>query len=392
LYSVNYSISGTITLSTLSFPDVQAGVRLVYSSGATDGVVLGSLGVTTDRLNAGNFALVGGHRVQRVYRTDLIGSDVDRFFRITKEALPGCVMVGASLYDCLSVAHYEIVAPDLQRVELLFAPDVHRPDAKVRANQILLCRTTEIPEKDLKGVGKPYTVRHLIPPEELRGIWNMSTRNDLLGRTVEKLPRTLRREYGRRRTKPRRVQARLDGFAPAKVRSPPSLPTLQVASRRLRVSIAGHECLQRAVKPISCSQCNDGCCAGSGYSRAILLGPVSALWRPRADSDEAARTAHGPETVDYVRLKPDHALAALVGRVLIADAAEREVTAMASKAASVMEMRIMRRWIWGGPGCGQGRSPGFPPYPRRADRPQRPSVARCVPLPRAALRPRSDPA
>ena len=134
MYSVNYSISGTITLSTLSFPDVQAGVRLVYSSGATDGVVLGSLGVTTDRLNAGNFALVGGHRVQRVYRTDLIGSDVDRFFRITKEALPGCVMVGASLYDCLSVAHYEIVAPDLQRVELLFAPDVHRPDAKVRAN------------------------------------------------------------------------------------------------------------------------------------------------------------------------------------------------------------------------------------------------------------------
>ena len=31
-----------------------------------------------NRLNAGNFALVGGHRVQQVYRTDLIGSDVDR--------------------------------------------------------------------------------------------------------------------------------------------------------------------------------------------------------------------------------------------------------------------------------------------------------------------------
>ena len=66
--------------------------------------------------------------------------------------------------------------------------------------------------------------------------------------------------------------------------------------------------------------------------------------------------------------------------------------AFAAAVGIMMEMRIMRRWIWGGPGCGQGRSPGFPPYPRRADRPQRPSVARCVPLPRAALRPRSDPA
>jgi hypothetical protein len=48
LYSVNYSISGTITLSTLLFPNASGGVRLVYSSGATDNVVLGSLGVDTD--------------------------------------------------------------------------------------------------------------------------------------------------------------------------------------------------------------------------------------------------------------------------------------------------------------------------------------------------------
>lgn len=47
-YSVNYSISGTITLSTLLFPDASGGVRLLYSSGATDNVVLGSLGVNTD--------------------------------------------------------------------------------------------------------------------------------------------------------------------------------------------------------------------------------------------------------------------------------------------------------------------------------------------------------
>jgi hypothetical protein len=47
LYSVNYSIAGTITLTTVGFPDVQAGVGLAYSSGTADNVSLGGLGVTT---------------------------------------------------------------------------------------------------------------------------------------------------------------------------------------------------------------------------------------------------------------------------------------------------------------------------------------------------------
>jgi hypothetical protein len=142
-----------------------------------------------NRLNAGNFALVGGHRVRQVYRTDLIGNDVDRFFRIAKEALPGCVMVGESLYAHLSVALHEKIVPNVQRIELLFAPNLHRPP--VTTGQTLLCRTTEIPEKDLKGIGRPYTVHHLIATEDLRGIWNKATRNDLFGKTVEKLPRIL---------------------------------------------------------------------------------------------------------------------------------------------------------------------------------------------------------
>jgi hypothetical protein len=36
------------------------------------------------------------------------------------------------------------------------------------------------------------------------------------------------------------------------------------------------------------------------------------------------RTAHGPESIDHCRLKPDVALARVVGFVLIAHAAERE--------------------------------------------------------------------
>ena len=37
-----------------------------------------------------------------------------------------------------------------------------------------------------------------------------------------------------------------------------------------------------------------------------------------------ARTAHGPETVDHLRLKPDVALAILIDRVLLAYAAQRQ--------------------------------------------------------------------
>ena len=144
-----------------------------------------------NRLNAGNFALVGGHRVRQVYRTDLIGNDVDRFFRITKEALPGCVMVGQSLCAHLPAELRAMVAPNVQRVQLLFAPHPHRPDDKVTTGETLLCRTMEIPEQGLKGIGKPYTVRHLITPKDLRGVWEKAKRNDLFGKTIEKFPRTL---------------------------------------------------------------------------------------------------------------------------------------------------------------------------------------------------------
>jgi hypothetical protein len=113
-----------------------------------------------NRLNAGSFALVGGHRLRQVYRSDLIGTDVDRFFRITKEALPGCVMIGDALFSRLSTAPYGVIAADLEQVELLYAPDLNRPTSKVRSGQPVLVKTTTIPEKELKGIGRSYVVRH----------------------------------------------------------------------------------------------------------------------------------------------------------------------------------------------------------------------------------------
>jgi hypothetical protein len=43
MYSVNFTISGSITLTTVGFPDVSGGVNLFY-----DGGIIGGLGVTTD--------------------------------------------------------------------------------------------------------------------------------------------------------------------------------------------------------------------------------------------------------------------------------------------------------------------------------------------------------
>jgi hypothetical protein len=55
--------------------------------------------------------------------------------------------------------------------------------------------------------------------------------------------------------------------------------------------------------------------------------PLAEVGLRQGDDDVAvalARTAHGPETVDHPGLKSDHALAALVGLVLVADATQRQ--------------------------------------------------------------------
>ncbi len=145
-----------------------------------------------NRLNAGHFALVGGHRVRQVYRTDLIGNDVDRFFRITKEALPGCVMIGQGLYDRLTISTGGVVVPGLQWLQLCYASDPNRPAGVVTTGRTLLGKTTVIPAEDLKGIQQSYIVHHLLAPEELRQIWESANRNDLFGKTVEKLPQDLR--------------------------------------------------------------------------------------------------------------------------------------------------------------------------------------------------------
>lgn len=150
-----------------------------------------------NRLNAGSFALVGGHRVRQVYRTDLISNDVDRFFRITKEALPGCVMLGENLFRRLEFTPAIEVAPGIGETEMLFAPDPHQPADVVRTAQPVLSMRTEIPAKELKGIEAPYTVHHLITPVGLRKVLHRVTGNKLFKPLLVKRSVNVLREAAR---------------------------------------------------------------------------------------------------------------------------------------------------------------------------------------------------
>jgi hypothetical protein len=64
-------------------------------------------------------------------------------------------------------------------------------------------------------------------------------------------------------------------------------------------------------------------------SACALRPPSSGGYEPENSVSVAfARSALGTEPIDHVRLKPDEALAALVGLSLVAHAAERELIAM----------------------------------------------------------------
>jgi hypothetical protein len=54
-----------------------------------------------EKLNCGSVEATGSTQLRFKMRTDYVGIDVDRFFRIANHALPGLVLVGDSLYDLM---------------------------------------------------------------------------------------------------------------------------------------------------------------------------------------------------------------------------------------------------------------------------------------------------
>ncbi len=169
----------------LSPPQDGADLRHPASFGASHVEIL-------RRLNAGHFELAGGHRLRQAYRTDYIGPDVDRFFRITKFALPGLVMVGDNLMRRLRFDVGEQLTPEIRRISLLFPSDLHRPDSNVATSQPVLCRRRHVAQNEMKGVGAAYAVHHLIEVPALRGLLEGATRNSFLEPTATEFPPNMR--------------------------------------------------------------------------------------------------------------------------------------------------------------------------------------------------------
>jgi hypothetical protein len=145
------------------------------------------------RLNAGHFELVGGHRLRQAFRTDFIGPDVDRFFRLTKFALPGLVMVGDNLMRRLSFETETEISADIDRIRFSFARDLHYPQNIVGSSFSVFRTRRPVGREEMKGVDAAYAVYHLIEEAALRGILHQAERNEFLKPTTKELPIDLRR-------------------------------------------------------------------------------------------------------------------------------------------------------------------------------------------------------
>ena len=171
--------------SYLNPPHGEADLREAAPFGATHVEIL-------RRLNAGHFDLAGGHRLRQAYRTDYIGPDIDRFFRITKFALPGLVMVGDNLMQRLRFNVCEQLTPEIDRISLQFPADANRADNYVRTREPILRRRRSIASHEMKGVDAAYVVYHLIEVPALRGLLENATRNPFLEPTAAELPQNMR--------------------------------------------------------------------------------------------------------------------------------------------------------------------------------------------------------
>lgn len=144
------------------------------------------------RLNAGHFELSGGHMLRQAYRTDYIGPDVDRFFRITKFALPGLVMVGDNLMKRLRLDIQEKLTCGIEQIQLLFPADLERPESNVSANEPILRMQRRIAPNELKGISDAYIIHHLVGIPALRDLLAGVERNSFLEPTVAALPPNIR--------------------------------------------------------------------------------------------------------------------------------------------------------------------------------------------------------
>ncbi|MBF0171941.1 MAG: hypothetical protein HQL83_00700 [Magnetococcales bacterium] len=116
-----------------------------------------------------------GLRQYRTYRrTDYIGHEIDRFFRIGKFAKPGLVTIGDSLFKEMDIASTEIIDGKTQ-IRLGF-PFSRRNRNSFAYEKFSVYKETAT---GMKGVGYAYDLHHFVDPFFLLTLDNMHQQDDL---------------------------------------------------------------------------------------------------------------------------------------------------------------------------------------------------------------------
>ena len=138
-----------------------------------------------NRLHAGGL-LGDGRRLVTTIRTDYIGWEVDRFFRMTKYALPCVVAVGRNLFE----EAVQGSPKDADRVgdtelrKAVFACSI-RDSRGTRFDHRFRFVKKDVDARCLKGVGEGYAVYQVIREHELLGLRHTSADDEVMEDTYK---------------------------------------------------------------------------------------------------------------------------------------------------------------------------------------------------------------
>ena len=140
-----------------------------------------------NRLHAGSL-LGDGRRLVTTIRTDYIGWEVDRFFRMTKHALPSVVAVGRNLFEEAIQGSPEDAEGigDTELRQAVFA--CSRPESPSMYFDRWFCFVKkEVDAKCLKGVGEGYAVYWVVRKLELLGLRHTGADEEIMEDTYKVL-------------------------------------------------------------------------------------------------------------------------------------------------------------------------------------------------------------
>jgi len=122
-----------------------------------------------NRLALGYVGLLKGRKLCQISRSDYIGHEVDRFFRLAGQALPGTITVGKALFNCLSKTQ----SPTSNLPDNVLQISCKNPKSLTSGNSYGNVRywlKKQITRAgDFSGIDYDYELFHVFDPGFLRG-------------------------------------------------------------------------------------------------------------------------------------------------------------------------------------------------------------------------------